>query len=56
MVGRGDLIREGEMRIGLDAEDIKLLYSLTPETFAEFRERINALLINEKPIVVFCPA
>lgn len=56
MVGRVGHIREGEMKIGLDARDIKLLHSLTPETFAVFRDKINAQLINEKPIIVFCAA
>jgi len=49
-------IREGKIgrEIGLDKEDIELLYSLTPENFSEFRDKFNAQLQNEQRVIFFC--
>lgn len=48
--------REVNLReeIGTDEEDIKLLYSLTPENFGKFREMVNAKLEGEPRVVTFC--
>ncbi len=52
----GSSIRERkiEREIGLNKEDIELLYSLTPENFSEFRDKFNAQLKNEQRVIFFC--
>ena len=45
-----------EREIGLSEKDIKLLHSLTPDNFSEFRNEFNAKLINEKRVIIFCAA
>jgi hypothetical protein len=54
MTGRLAMKEEVDVRMGLDAEDIKLLHSLTPENFAEFRDKFNSQLMNEQSIITFC--
>ncbi|MGD2248968.1 MAG: hypothetical protein PVF58_11230 [Candidatus Methanofastidiosia archaeon] len=39
--------------IGLSEEDIKLLYSLSPENFTYFRDQFNAQVANEQKILIF---
>lgn len=45
-----------EEEFHFDEADIKLLNSLNPETFAAFRERLNAQLMKEPGIIIFCSA
>jgi hypothetical protein len=42
--------------IGIDAKRIRLLNSLTPENFSEFRDRINVRILHERTIITFCEA
>jgi hypothetical protein len=42
--------------MGLDEKTIELLHSLNPENFAEFRDKIDILLLNERSIITFCTA
>ncbi|MBU7017080.1 MAG: hypothetical protein HXS44_06190 [Theionarchaea archaeon] len=42
--------------IGLSEKDIKLLYSLTPDNFTEFRNTFNAKLMDEQRVIIFCAA
>lgn len=45
-----------EEEFHFDEEDIKLLNSLSPETFAAFRKRLNAQLMKEPGVIIFCSA
>jgi hypothetical protein len=54
MAGRLAAEEKTDVWMNLDAEDIKLLHSLTPENFAEFRDMFNSRLLNERRIITFC--
>lgn len=47
-------LEKGEIGMGLDGKTIKLLHSLTPENFGEFRDKFNALTRNERSLIMFC--
>lgn len=47
-------LEKGEIGMGLDGKTIRLLHSLTPENFGEFRDRFNALTRNERSFISFC--
>ncbi len=47
-------LEKGEIGMGLDSKSIKLLHSLTPENFGEFRDKFNALTRNERSLITFC--
>ncbi|MGC1120750.1 MAG: hypothetical protein WBA22_06615 [Candidatus Methanofastidiosia archaeon] len=56
MTERYEPIQEEVESIGIDEKRIRLLHSLTPENFAEFRDRIDAEIPNERIIITFCEA
>jgi hypothetical protein len=57
MAERSNTLEERIKReIGLSEKDIKLLYSLTPDNFTEFRKKFNAKLMDEQRVIVFCAA
>jgi hypothetical protein len=57
MAERSNTLEERIKReIGLSEKDIKLLYSLTPDNFTEFRNTFNAKLIDEQRVIIFCAA
>lgn len=56
MTERYEPIHEEVESIGIDAKRIRLLHSLTPENFSEFRDKINARILRERTIITFCEA
>ncbi|MBU7023589.1 MAG: hypothetical protein HXS40_05420 [Theionarchaea archaeon] len=56
MTERFEPVRKEGESIGIDAKRIRLLHSLTPENFSEFRDRINATILRERKIITFCEA
>jgi len=54
MAGRTNIKERIEREMSLDADDIKLLYNLTPENFEEFREKFYAQLVDTRSVIIFC--
>jgi preprotein translocase subunit SecA len=56
MTERYELTQEEVESIGIDEKRIRLLHSLTPENFSEFRDRVDAEILRERTIITFCEA
>ncbi|MBU7013941.1 MAG: hypothetical protein HXS52_08145 [Theionarchaea archaeon] len=56
MTERYESSEEEAESICIDEKRIKLLHSLTPDNFSEFRDRIDARIPGEQTIITFCEA
>ncbi|MBU6998225.1 MAG: hypothetical protein HXS41_12665 [Theionarchaea archaeon] len=53
MTERCEPTQEEVESIGIDAKRIRLLHSLTPENFSEFRNKVDASVLRERTIITF---
>jgi hypothetical protein len=56
MTERPDTMKDRGREIGLSEEDIKLLYSLTPDNFEEFRKMFYSHFMDIRSVITFCAA